>query len=107
MGLHVGNAGTLGATDAIECTDLIMQQVTDFFGTAGHGTTTEACQVLIGRMGTNAYVAGHSQGHRFAHDARITGMETAGDIGTVDKGHDLGIQAHGPTAETFTHIAIQ
>jgi hypothetical protein len=34
-------------------------------------------------------------------------METAGDIGAVDKRHDFGIQAHGPGAETFTYVAIE
>ncbi|MNP81920.1 hypothetical protein D3C76_1804080 [compost metagenome] len=84
-----------------------MQQVADFFGAAGHGTTAETDQVLIRRVRADAHLAGHGQAHGVTHDARVAGMETAGNVGAIDKRHDLGIQAHGPAAETFTHVAIQ
>jgi hypothetical protein len=34
-------------------------------------------------------------------------MKTAGDVGAIDEGHDLGIQTHGPAAETLADVAIQ
>ncbi|MNP11037.1 hypothetical protein D3C76_1032080 [compost metagenome] len=107
MGFDIGNPGTLDPADAIKGADLVMQQVFYFLCAAGHGTAAETDQVRVGRVRTDHHVPGQGQGHCLAHDARVAGMETAGDVGAVDVRHDLGIQAHGPVAETFTHIAIQ
>jgi len=34
-------------------------------------------------------------------------VETAGDVGLVDVGHDLGVQTHGPAAVTLTQITVE
>ncbi|MNP39074.1 hypothetical protein D3C76_1326300 [compost metagenome] len=107
MGFDVGNLRPLGTANAVQGADLVMQQVADFLGAAGHGAAAEASQVLVGGVGADAHLAGHGQGHGLAHDAGVAGVEAAGDVGAINIGHDLGVQAHGPAAKTFTHIAIQ
>ena len=106
MRFDVADAGALAAADGVEGTDLIKQQVFDFLGRAVHRAATEADQVLIGRVGTDTHVMRDGQGHGLAHDAGVRGVETAGDVGAVDIGHDLGIHTHLPGTEAFADIAV-
>ncbi len=107
MGFDVLDPAALGSADAVQRTDLVVQQVLDFLGRVAHGAAAEAGQVLVGRVRADAHAIGQGQGHGLAHDARVTGVETAGDVGAVDKGHDFGIQAQGPVAKAFADVAIQ
>ncbi|MNG05914.1 hypothetical protein D3C84_891300 [compost metagenome] len=107
MGFYIGNPRSLRTADAIQRTDLVVQQVTDFLGAAGHGAAAEAGQVLVGGVGADAHLAGHGQGHGLAHDAGVAGVEAAGDVGAINIGHDLGVQTHGPVAETLADVAVQ
>ncbi|MNH42035.1 hypothetical protein D3C79_1036490 [compost metagenome] len=84
-----------------------MQQIANFLGTAGHGAAAEADQVRVGRVGADGHAMLQGQGHGTAHGAGVAGMVAAGDVGAVDVGHYLGVQAHAPAAEAFTHVTIE
>ena len=107
VGFDIGHAATQYFADAIQGADLIMQQVTDFLGAAGHGPAAEADQVRVGRMSTDNHPVLQRQGHRAAHGAGVAGVVAAGDVGAVDVGHDFGVQAHAPAAKTFAHVAVE
>ncbi|MNC32968.1 hypothetical protein D3C75_813490 [compost metagenome] len=107
MGLHISHATTQHFADAVQRTDLVVQQVTDFFRAAGHGTAAEADQVRVGRVRADGHAVLQRQGHGAAHDAGVPGVVAAGDVGAIDVGHDFGIQAHAPAAETLAHVAIE
>ncbi|MNY15717.1 hypothetical protein D3C86_1489440 [compost metagenome] len=107
MGFDVTDPSALGPADAVEGADLVMQNVLKFLGGIGHGTTAEPHQVLIGRMRANLHTVAEGQADSLAHDARVAGVKTAGDVGAIDEGHDFRVQTHGPAAETLADVAVQ
>lgn len=48
-----------------------------------------------------------SESQGSAYRQRVAGVETAGNIGLVYVGHDLGVQTHGPAAETLAQVAVE
>ncbi|MNI83099.1 hypothetical protein D3C73_1398770 [compost metagenome] len=84
-----------------------MQDVLQFLGGIGHGAAAETDQILIGRVGPDLHAVAEGQADGLAHDARVAGMETAGDVGAIDEGHDFGVQTHGPVAKAFANVAVQ
>ena len=107
MGFDVADSRALGAADAVQSADLIVQQVLQLLRRVGHGASTKAGEVLIRGVGADFHIMGQRQTYGFAHDARVACVKTAGNVGAINKRHDLGIQAHGPAAKTLTNIAIQ
>ncbi|MNI03913.1 hypothetical protein D3C73_568250 [compost metagenome] len=107
MGFDVTDPATLGPADAVEGADLVMQDVLQLLGGIGHGAAAEAHQVLIGRMRADLHTVAEGQADGLAHDARVAGVKTAGDVGAIDEGHDFRVQTHGPAAETLADVAVQ
>lgn len=107
MGLHISHAATQHFADAVQRTDLVVQQVADFLGAAGHGAAAEADQVRVGRVRADGYPMLQRQGHGAAHDAGVAGVVATGNVGAIDVGHYLGVQAHAPAAESLAHVAIE
>ncbi|MNI55940.1 hypothetical protein D3C73_1109210 [compost metagenome] len=107
VGFDVAHPSALRPAQAIKSANLVMQDVLQFLRGVGHGTSAEPHQILIGRMRTDLHAVTQRQADGLAHDARVAGVETAGNVGAIDEGHDLGVQTHGPVAETLADIAVQ
>jgi hypothetical protein len=93
--------------NGLQGSDLIQDVLPDLLRAALHAAPAEADQVGQSRMGSNPCPLSHSKFHGPMHDQRISGMETAGDVGRSDMAHDLFIQTQGIPAETLAHVAIQ
>src|SRR5204863_8384312 len=88
--------------------DLIGDQVLDFRRCqARHRAASEAMQVAIAGVGTDADAACFCEFNRAAHDVGIAGMKAAG---VIDLGRELDhrrVIAHLPGAKTLAEIAVQ
>ena len=107
VGFDVADVRPLGAAYAVQCANLVMQQVLQFLRRVGHGAPTEARKVLIRRVRADQHIVRQRQAHSFAHDPRITGVKAACDVCAINKWHHLGIQAQGPVAKAFANVAVQ
>src|SRR4030095_15961696 len=58
-------------------------------------------------MGADRDAALECTCHSAMHDCGIAGVEAAGDIRRADVFEHLGVDAHSPDAEAFSHVAVE
>ena len=103
----IGQLQSLAQRHAFQRSHLVVQAGDDFLGAEAHAAAAEADQVGIGRMGadTDAVAGGQRQGPAQGH--RVAAVKATGDVGLVDMGHHLFVQAHGPAAIALAEVAVQ
>lgn len=93
---------------ALHCGDLVDQLGLHILGAfAGYTAAAEAVNIHERRVGADRDAPCLGGKNGVAHDNRIAGMKTAGDVCRGNQLHHRFVFAHGPGPEAFSHIAVQ
>jgi hypothetical protein len=71
-----------------------------------HRSTTKSGQIWVAWVSTYGDLMLLGGKQCLFHDDGIASMKTTGDTSLIDKGHDLIVEAHCPSAEAFAEVAI-
>ena len=107
MRLDVIERHVLSFEEAFQRADLVDKAVGEFVSPDLHLATAEALTVWQGWMRADLDPVSLGQLDSRAHVVEIGGVETAGDIGDVDRRHDAAVVAQAPDPIAFAHVAIQ
>ena len=86
--------------------DLVDDDIRHFITVDLHLATPEAGQIGQRDMRADLHPVLGRQCHRLPHVIGVRAVETAGNIGLGDIGHDRRVIAHPVKAKAFTHVAI-
>ena len=105
--LHVPHLAARGTRHRLRRPDLVADHVGQRRQRHLHLASAETLEIRKSRMGADAYAAFDSRAHRRGHGVRIARVESAGDIGGCHDLKEIGVIAHVPRAEAFSHVRVQ
>ena len=106
MGLHIGDPGSGHLGEGVERAQLIQHGVAQLFGCHVEVPPTEAGEVRERHLRADRHVVVHCESARLAQDRRVSGVETAGDVGAGDDAQHRSVVAERPHPVRLPQVAV-